>query len=149
MRKEVDKNLSNTTKDSNIEMSINKDIYSVPILPVKEKDQTFKVVLQCDDISWENANRKVLYFSNWWQMTSQGNSGKESTCQCRRCKRCRFSPWVGKILWWRKWQPTPVFLTGKLYGHSQVGYIVHGVAKNRTQLSDSTHMHAQLVTNIS
>ena len=24
-------------------------------------------------------------------------SGKESTCQCRRCKRCEFSPYVGKI----------------------------------------------------
>ena len=51
MRKEVEKNVTNSTKDSNIEMSINKDIYSAPTLPVKEKDQTFKVVLQCDDIS--------------------------------------------------------------------------------------------------
>ena len=33
-------------------------------------------------------------------------SGKESTCQCRRC---RFNPWVQKIPWRRKWQPTPVF----------------------------------------
>ena len=23
------------------------------------------------------------------------------TCQCRRCKRCGFSPWVGKIPWRR------------------------------------------------
>ena len=30
---------------------------------------------------------------------------KESTCQCRG----EFSPWVGKISWKRKWQPTPVF----------------------------------------
>ena len=22
---------------------------------------------------------------------------KDSACQCRRCKRCRFNPWVGKI----------------------------------------------------
>ena len=51
MTKEVEKNVTNSTKDSNIEMSVNKDIYSVLILPVKEKDQTFKVVLQCDDIS--------------------------------------------------------------------------------------------------
>ena len=39
-------------------------------------------------------------------------SGKESTCQCRRCKRCGFDPWVGKIPWSRKWQPAPVFLPG-------------------------------------
>ena len=25
-------------------------------------------------------------------------SGTESVCQCRRLKRCRFDPWVGKIL---------------------------------------------------
>ena len=30
---------------------------------------------------------------------------KEPTCQCRRC---RFDPWVGKIPWRRKWQPSPV-----------------------------------------
>jgi len=26
---------------------------------------------------------------------------------------CRFNPWVGKIPWRRKWQPTPVFLAEK------------------------------------
>ena len=33
--------------------------------------------------------------------------------QCRRGKRYVFDPWVGKILWRRKWQPIPVFLPGK------------------------------------
>ena len=27
-----------------------------------------------------------------------------------------FDPWVGKIPWKRKWQPTPVFLPGKSHG---------------------------------
>ena len=27
-----------------------------------------------------------------------------------------FDPWVGKIPWSRKWQPTPVFLPGKFHG---------------------------------
>ena len=27
-----------------------------------------------------------------------GASGKESACQCRRCKRGGFNPWVGKIV---------------------------------------------------
>ena len=27
-----------------------------------------------------------------------------------------FDPWVRKILWRRKWQPTPVFLPGKSHG---------------------------------
>ena len=44
---------------------------------------------------------------SWWL------SGKEPTCQCKRCK---FSPLVGKIPWRRKWQLTPVFLTVKSCG---------------------------------
>ena len=36
------------------------------------------------------------------------SSGKELTCWCMRHKRCRFSPWIGKISWRRAWQPTPV-----------------------------------------
>ena len=34
-------------------------------------------------------------------------SGKEYTCQSRRCKRLWFDLWVGKIPWNRKWQSTP------------------------------------------
>ena len=26
-----------------------------------------------------------------------GASGKDPACQCRRCKRCGFDPWIGKI----------------------------------------------------
>ena len=49
--------------------------------------------------------------------------GKESTCQYRRCKRQGFDPWVGKIPWSRKWQPTPVSLPGKSHGQrSLAGY---------------------------
>ena len=36
-----------------------------------------------------------------------GASGKEPACQCKRCKRRRLDPWVGKIPWKRAWQPTP------------------------------------------
>ena len=32
------------------------------------------------------------------------------------CRRCRFDPWIGKIPWRRKWQPTPVFLPEKFHG---------------------------------
>ena len=45
-----------------------------------------------------------------------GASGKEPTCQCRRSKRRRLKPWVGKIPWRRAWQPTPVFLPGESQG---------------------------------
>ena len=37
--------------------------------------------------------------------------------------RCGFDPWVGKIPWRRKWQPTPVFLAEESLGQrSLVGY---------------------------
>ena len=32
-----------------------------------------------------------------------------------------FQPWVGKIPWRRKWQPTPVFLPGKFHGQWSLG----------------------------
>ena len=52
-----------------------------------------------------------------------GASGKQSACQCRRCKRHRFHPWIRKIAWRRKWQPTPVFLPRESHGQrSLVGY---------------------------
>ena len=50
-------------------------------------------------------------------------SGKDSTCQCRRRRRLKFDPWVRKIPWRRKWQPTPVFLPGEFHGQrSLAGY---------------------------
>ena len=52
-----------------------------------------------------------------------GISGKESTCQCRRHKRCRFDPWISKAPWSRKWHPTPVFLPEKCHRQrTLVGY---------------------------
>ena len=52
-----------------------------------------------------------------------GISGKEPTCQCRRCKKHGFDLWVGKIPWRRMWQPTPVFFPGESHGErSMEGY---------------------------
>ena len=63
-----------------------------------------------------------------------GASGEKSTCQCRRRE---FDPWVGKIPWRRKSQPTPVFLPGKFHGQrSLVGYSPWG-CEEEDQLSIS------------
>ena len=35
---------------------------------------------------------------------------KESICQFRSHRRCGLDPRIGKILWRRKWEPTPVIL---------------------------------------
>jgi len=60
---------------------------------------------------------------HWWL------SGKESAC---RCKRYRFDPWVGKIPWRRKWQPTPVFLPGKSHGQRNLlGYSPMGLQRSQ------------------
>ena len=33
-----------------------------------------------------------------------------------QCRRPGFGPWVGKILWRRPWEPTPVCLPGESHG---------------------------------
>ena len=37
-----------------------------------------------------------------------------------QCNRHGFDPWVGKILWRKKWQPTPVSLPGKSHGQTSL-----------------------------
>ena len=52
--------------------------------------------------------------------------GKESAWNAGnhlQCRRPRLNPWVRKIPWRRKWQPTPVLLPGKSHGRRRVvGY---------------------------
>ena len=73
----------------------------------------------------------TLFGLPWWL------SGKEYACQCRRCK---FDPWVGKILLRRKWPPTPVFLPGKYHGQRNlVSYIP--VQFSHSIVSDSLRPH--------
>ena len=61
-------------------------------------------------------------------------SSKEPTCQCRRHKRCRLDPWVGKIPCRRKRQPTSVFLLGNPMNGGAWESTVHRVAKSWTRL---------------
>jgi len=45
-----------------------------------------------------------------------GGSAVKNVLAMRRHRRCGFNPWVGKIPWRRKWQPTPGFLSGESHG---------------------------------
>ena len=45
-----------------------------------------------------------------------GSVCKEPTCNSGDIGRLEFIPQVGKISWWRAWQPTPVFLPGGSHG---------------------------------
>ena len=67
----------------------------------------------------------------WWL------SGKESARQCRRRK---FDPWVGKIPWRWKWQPTPVFLPGEAHGwRSLVGCSPWGHRESDMAVTEEQH----------
>ena len=69
----------------------------------------------------------------WPLWLLQWLSGKESVCHCRRCRRCGFGPWVGKVPWSRKWQPTPVFMPRRSHGQrSLVGYSPWGRKESDT-----------------
>ena len=70
-------------------------------------------------------------------------SGKETVCQCKRRRRHGFSPWVEKIPWSWKWQPTPGFLPGKSHGQRSLGRAtVHGAAKSQIW-QKRVRMHSQ------
>ena len=67
-----------------------------------------------------------------------GVHGEEPACQCRDAKRRVFDPWVGKIPWRRKWQPTPVFFPGESHGQrSLVGYSPRG--RNASDVTEATY----------
>ena len=79
-----------------------------------------------------------------WGFTG-GTVLKESACQCRSLKRFGFDPWIGKILWRRKWQPTPVSLSGESHGQGVLQATVHRVAQSWARLKRlGTHRHHQL-----
>ena len=67
----------------------------------------------------------------WWL------SGKEPSCQCRRPRRPRFDPGVGKISWRRKWQPTPVFWPGESQGQRSLA----GYSHKESDTAEHTHTY--------
>ena len=87
-------------------------------------------------INMENTGRKTQCYSvsgfcgsfctNYFSLCTCIISGlprwlseKGFICQCRRCE---LSPWVGKIPWRRKWQPTPILPEKSLGQRSLAGY---------------------------
>ena len=80
------------------------------------------------EINWEEVDRALGFPS--------GASGKELTCQCRRCERHRFNPQVGKIPWKKAWQPTPLFLPGEYPQLEEPSRLQSMGTKGRIRLSD-------------
>ena len=95
------------------------------------------ILLKC---VYYNAHGMTCYLLIYWMVFPWWLGGKESTCQC---KRCRFNPWVRKIPWRKKWQPTPVFLPGKSHGQrSLAGYSPWGCKESDMtyQLKNSNNL---------
>ena len=87
--------------------------FSPPVASITcELQKTFSYKHNTNEQEIKQAKGNYIYKYNqhglpWWV------SGKRICLQCRRCKRCEFNPWVGKIPWRRAWQLTPVFLPGE------------------------------------
>ena len=74
----------------------------------------------------------------WWL------SGKESTCQY---KRCRFNTSIRKLLWSRQWQPILVSCLRNPVDRGNWWATVHGGIKSRTWLSDWAPQNVHLISN--
>ena len=100
------------------------------IFPTQELNQG---LLHCRQILYQlsyqgspGSCQNWIKLQDTWDIPG-GASGKESACQCWRCKSRGFHPRVTKIFWRRKWQPTPVFLPGESHGQrSLAGYSTWG-----------------------
>ena len=89
---------------------------------------------------WATEHAQILSLLIFWLCTWY--SGKESNCQCRRCKRCKrreFDPWVRKIPWRSKWQPTPIFFPGRLHRQRSLASTVHGGHRESDMTEWATH----------
>ena len=63
---------------------------------------------------WTAQERREVSFISWTEM--RWLSGWSIRLQCRRHQRHESDPWVRKIPWRRKWQPTPRFFPGESHG---------------------------------
>ena len=75
-------------------------------------------------------------------------SGKESTCQCRRCGRCKrqgFDPWIGKIHGGGNGNPLQYSCLQNPTDRGAWRVIVHGITKGQTLLSKKAWTHQLVV----
>ena len=72
-----------------------------------------------------------------------GASGKEPTCQCRRCKRHEFDPWVRMIPWRRKWPHSSILAWDIPRTEESGGLWSIGSQRVRHSWSNLPHTHAR------
>ena len=90
--------------------------------------------------AWRAAVHGVTKSQRWlsdWTMTKGDTVVKNLPA-----RRGGFDPWVRKIPWRRKWQPTPVFLPGKVPWTKQSGGLQPmGLLKRHSLVTGQQHMY--------
>ena len=97
------------------------------------------------EIIQDNACESAL----WAMMTdAMANVSIGGFLDGSQCRRRGFHPWVGKIPWTRKWQPTAVMLPGKSHGHKSLAdYSPWGHEESNT--TELLSMHTGQILTIS
>ena len=79
-------------------------------------------------------------------VVTQISSGKESACQCRRCKRLGFYPWLRKMPWLGNGNPLQYSCLEISMDRGAWQTTVHDVTKKWTWLNVHTHTHTHTHT---
>ena len=90
-------------------------------------------------------SRKLLSLKGFKKsyLISSASLVAQTVSVCLQCGRPGLDPWVGKIPWRRKWQPTPVLLPGKFCGlRNLVGYSPWGHRVGPDWVTSVTHSAA-------
>ena len=90
----------------------------------------------CETICKAAYHSPVFLMNTFFGLAIRGGSeGK-----CLQCRRPGFDPWVRKIPWRRKWQPTPVSLPEESHGQrSLVGYSPRD--RKESDTTERLHFH--------
>ena len=84
-------------------------------------------------VSGEKNDSKIPIMKKKTKTKTGQNVNETEMANFTKKGRPTFDPWVRKISWRRKWQPTPVFLLGKSHGRRNlVGYSPWGRKESDT-----------------
>ena len=115
-------------------------------LSVLAQDRHAHTSFHCQPELMEKTSLNMLFASSQESRGFPGGAGcKEPTCQCRRCKRHRFDPWVRKIPWRRKTATHSSIPAGKFQGlKSPAGYSPWGHKESDTAEQSCVAAHPAL-----